>query len=190
MDQRGADKDRRLANLMRSAQDGDRTAYTRLLGELVPLLRRVVRHQRRMLQPQDVEDLVQDILLSLHAARATYDPKRPFLAWLITIARNRMVDNVRRYARRSANEVAVEQLPETFSSDGANVFATSRHDPEMLRKAMEDLPRGQRQAIEMLKLHEMSLKQAALVSGVSVGALKVAVHRAMRALRKALKTEA
>lgn len=51
---------------------------------------------------------------------------------------------------------------------------------------MADLPTGQRQAIELVKLREMSLKEAAAVSGKSVGALKLAVHRGIGALRKAL----
>jgi DNA-directed RNA polymerase specialized sigma24 family protein len=90
-----------------------------LLEEVTPLLRQTVRRHRNFLQPADVEDLVQDILLSLHAVRATYDPGRPFLPWLMAIARNRMADGARRYVRRSANEVGVEQLPVAFAEDGA-----------------------------------------------------------------------
>jgi RNA polymerase sigma-70 factor (ECF subfamily) len=59
-------------------------------------------------------------------------------------------------------------------------------DPQALTQAMEQLPPGQRQAVELLKLREMSLKEAAAASGTSVGALKVAVHRGIAALRKAL----
>ena len=70
----GTGRDGRLADLMRSAQDGDHSAYIQLLEEVTPLLRQTVRRYRHFLQPADVEDLVQDILLSLHAVRATYDP--------------------------------------------------------------------------------------------------------------------
>ncbi len=180
------DTEQRLASLMRFAQDGNAPAYVELLQEVAPLLRRAVRHQRRFLQPQDVEDLVQDVLLSLHAVRATYDPARPFLPWLMAIARNRMVDGVRRYARLAANEVAVEEVPETFSPDGPNIYG----EREALRRAVSALPPGQRQAIEMLKLRELSLKEAAAASGMTIAALKVAVHRGMKALRKALRAEA
>jgi RNA polymerase sigma-70 factor (ECF subfamily) len=117
------------------------------------------------------------------------DPGRPFLPWLLAIARNRMVDGARRYVRRSANEVAVEQLPVTFAEDEANVSGDAYGDPEALRQAMQRLPRGQREAIEMLKLREMSLREAAGATGLSMAALKVAVHRGMNALRKALATE-
>ena len=90
-----AAKDRRLAAFMQAAQDGDRVAYGSLLRELVPLLQRVVRRRLGFLQPSDREDLVQDVLLSLHTARATYDPRRPFTPWLMSIAHHRMVDRAR-----------------------------------------------------------------------------------------------
>ena len=185
----GTERDRHLADLMRSAQDGNHSAYVQLLEEVTPLLRQTVRRHRHFLQPADVEDLVQDILLSLHAVRATYDPERPFLPWLLAIARNRMADGARRYVRRSANEVAVEHLPVTFAEDEPNVLGDAYGDPEALRQAMQRLPRGQREAIEMLKLREMSLREAAAATGLSIAALKVAVHRGMNALRKALVPE-
>src|SRR5258708_26840162 len=124
------ERDRRLAGLMRSAQDGDHSAYVLLLEEVTPLLRQTIRRRRNFLQAADVEYLVQDILLSLHAVRATYDPGRPFLPWLLAIPRNRMADGARRYVRRLANEVAVEQLPVTFVEDEANIPGDAYGDPE------------------------------------------------------------
>ncbi len=91
------DDERVLEQLMRAAQDGDTAAYERLLKSLIGLLRRTVRQRRPFLQPADIEDIVQDILLSLHAVRSTYDPGRPFMPWLMAIARNRMADAARRY---------------------------------------------------------------------------------------------
>lgn len=170
---------------MERAQGGDGRAYGELLRLITPRLRQAVQRRRR-LQSCDVEDLVQDILLSLHAARATYDPARPFLPWLMAIARNRIADGARRYARRAANEVVSDHLPETFEGEPANMLIESYSNREVLARAMADLPPGQRRAVELMKLNEMSLKEAAAVSGMSVGALKVAVHRAMGALRRTL----
>src|SRR5260370_40840964 len=112
-EQRAAN-DLRLAALMQAAQDGDRVAYAGLLHELVPLLQRLVRRRLGFLQPTDREDLVQDILMSLHAARATYDPRRPFTPWLMSIARHRMVDPARRRARLWVNEVLVDEFLESI----------------------------------------------------------------------------
>ncbi len=182
----GATIDRRFAILMKAAQAGDDHAYAQLLREITPRLRVVVRRQKYFLGPEDIEDLVQDVLLSIHAVRATYDPERPFMPWVIAIVKNRLVDGVRRYARGAAHEVIVEDLAVTFASAGPNTSTEEYGDPEALRQAIQDLPLGQRTAIEMLKLREMSLKEASAASGMSVGALKVATHRAMSTLRKML----
>ena len=176
--------------LMRLAQEGDRTAYSRLLSEIAPLLRQAVRHKRSILRPQDIEDVVQNILLALHRGRATYDPARPFLPWLFAIARNQIAESARRHARRARYEIAVAEIPETFSSAATKNDTETYGDTEALRAAICTLPTGQQRAIELLKLKEMTLKEAEVASGVTIAALKVSVHRAMLALRKALNAEA
>lgn len=178
-----------LAKFMRAAQAGDSHSYARLLEEITPRLRRIVRSRRPFLQVEDIEDVVQEILLSVHAVRATYDPERPFIPWLLAIAKNRLADAGRRFARSTAHEVYIENLAVTFSDDPANNSMDSFGDLEDLRTAIEALPPMQRDAIHMLKLREMSLKEAAGASHTTVGALKVATHRAMTALRKMLLKE-
>ena len=178
-----------LETLMQAAQAGDMRAYERLLKEITPKLRQIVRRRRQFFTDKEVEDQTQEILLSVHAVRATFDPRRPLLPWLLTIAHNRLVDSARRYYRGKANEVQVDELPVTFADDWANVENEGYRDPEELTIAIRNLPEGQRKAIEMLKLREMSLKEAAAASGTSVGALKVSIHRAVAALRKTLLKE-
>jgi RNA polymerase sigma-70 factor (ECF subfamily) len=165
---------------------GDVRAYIELLEEITPVLRRIVRHRRSFLAIVDVEDLVQDILLSVHSVRATYDPQRPFMPWLLAIARNRLADGARRYASRQSHEVHVDNVMVTFSPMSANLSAEAYADCDVLIRAIHSLPPAQRTAIELLKLREMSLREAAAVCGLSIGALKVATHRAMDNLRKAL----
>jgi RNA polymerase sigma-70 factor (ECF subfamily) len=179
-----------LGRLMQAAQSGDSVAYVKLLHELTPRIRRVVARQRGFAGTEAVEDLVQDVLLSLHAVRATYDPSRPFMPWVLAIVRNRLVDGARRYARTAGREVRVDAADVTFSEPATNLNQEDPADVEALRRAMRTLPDGQRQAIELLKLQELSLKEAAALSGSTVGALKVATHRAMVALRKALGAKA
>jgi RNA polymerase sigma-70 factor (ECF subfamily) len=171
---------------MTAAQAGDRAAYAALLSDLAPLLRNVYRRRYRFLGREDAEDIVQDVLLAVHSVRATYDPARPFLPWLMAIAHNRAVDAIRRFSRRSAREVTVAEYPETLDAAEANLSGEGYGDPEVLRLAVAELPEGQRKAIEMLKFRELSLKEAANESGMSVGALKAAVHRATRTLRAVL----
>jgi RNA polymerase sigma factor (sigma-70 family) len=176
-----------LGRLMQAAQAGDRRAYSTLLGQIAPVVRRLVRRRQPFLAAADVEDLVQDVLLSVHSVRATYDIARPFLPWLMAITRNRVADAARRYARTGAHEVAVDEYPETFEIAETNTETEAYGDPEALRLAVQQLPEGQRRAVELTKLEELSLKEAAAKSGMSVAALKVATHRATRTLRAILK---
>lgn len=188
MVQSSVDEDE-LANLMRGAQSGDARAYDRLLATITPRLRSFVRSQRRFLRPEDIEDLVQDILLSLHSVRATYDSERPFMPWVLTIARNRLVDAARKFGRQAVHDAKVDVYSVTFPADATNIGSEVYSDPEALKEAIRRLPQGQRDAIELLKLREMSLKEASAVTGMTVGSLKVSVHRAVLALRKMLRKD-
>lgn len=176
-----------FAALMRSAQAGDAAAYLELLQVVTPYLRRVVAHRRGFAGREEVEDLVQDVLLSLHTVRATYDPSRPFMPWLLAIVRHRLADGARRYARTAAGEVSLEDRDVTFLDISTNIDTHSFGDAFALQEAIRALPHGQRQAIELLKLQGMSLKEAAAASGSTVGAMKVATHRAIAALRSMLR---
>ena len=178
--------DRRFGLLMKAAQGGDTDAYAQLMQELVPRLRQIVHRHRGFLGQAAVEDLVQDVLLSVHAVRATYDPSRDFVPWLLAITKHRLADGARRDARRVAHEVSVEDLAVTFSDESANTTSEVYGDPEALRQAIQELPPRERTAIEMLKLREMSLKEVAAATGTSIGSLKVATYRAMNTLRKRL----
>lgn len=171
---------------MRAAQGGDAAAYKELLQGITPRIRRIVARQRGFAGAEEVEDLVQDVLLSVHKVRATYDPARPFMPWLLAIVRHRLADGARRYGRMTAREVALDDANLTFVEPATNSLEDMSGDAETLRLAVQSLPPRQRTAIELLKLKEMSLKEAAAASGMSVGALKVATHRAIAALRRAL----
>jgi len=169
--------------LMARAQDGDGGAYRRLLEEVTPYLRSLAASRHR--DASDAEDAVQDILLTIHAVRRTYDPTRPFRPWLVTIANRRLVDRLRRQGRLRSRETALTSDHETFPAHQANLDEEVSRRRE-LRAALDNLPPGQRQAIRLLKLKEMSLKEAATATGLSVTALKGATHRALKNLRKML----
>jgi RNA polymerase sigma-70 factor (ECF subfamily) len=173
--------------LMMQAQSGDAPSYRRLLLEVTPYLRAIARRYHRDMR--DVEDSVQDVLLTLHTVRHTYDPGRPFKPWLVTIARRRIADRLRTQWRTCARESQInESLYETFADERAN---PSEEPPEerVLRAAIEQLPSAQRQAVTLLKMEEMSLQEAAQASGQSVSSLKVATHRAIKSLRRMLSAD-
>ncbi len=168
---------------MARAHAGDRAAYRRLLEEIAPYVRSLA--ARCISNPADVEDTVQDVLVTLHAVRHTYDPTRPFGPWLVAIANRRIVDGLRRCGRTRSRETPLELEHETLAAPETN-YPEAASDGRALREAIESLPAGQRRAIRLLKLEEMSLKQAASASGMSVAALKVATFRALKNLRRML----
>ena len=169
--------------LMAHAQMGEQDAYRRLLEEITPYLRSLAAKCHR--DPGDVEDSVQDVLLTVHAIRHTYDPTRPFAPWLVAIANRRIADRLRRQGRSTARETPLTDEDVTFAAPEAN-YDESMSAARALREAIERLPQGQRDAVRLLKLQEMSLKEAATASGMSIAALKVATHRAIKNLRKIL----
>lgn len=181
------EREQRWQRLMRAAQDGDNVAYAALLSEILPVLRRSVAY--RWPSAPDVEDIVQEIVLSVHTVRHTYDPTRPFMPWLMTIATRRTIDAARRRTARNANETTVDIMPETFSGDTAKNEQEISDDQEAIRRALAQLPDGQRQAVELMKVKGLSLQEASAVTGKSVASLKVSVHRALKAMRELLKRE-
>ena len=168
---------------MARAQEGDRAAYRQLLDETSRYVRSLV--TRNNIPPSDIEDTVQDVLLTVHAVRHTYDPSRPFGPWLVAIARRRIIDKLRQRQRLRFREIELDASHETFSGDQSN-YEEPIWDSGELRQAIASLPSGQRQAVELLKLQELSLKEAATRSGKSIGSLKVASHRAIESLRALL----
>jgi RNA polymerase sigma-70 factor (ECF subfamily) len=178
-------QDSRLRELMIAAQNGHRPAYETLLRECVPMIRRMARQHGA--GPDALDDIVQDVLLTIHRARHTYDPARPFIVWVSMIVHRRAVDAIRRRARRQEHE--------THSPDDYEAYAEPQTPYQELgggramarvREAIEDLPEAQREAISRLALKEQSLQEAARETGRSAGSLKVNLHRALKALRARL----
>jgi len=185
-DSERAAMEKRCSALMRAAQHGDSAAYSALLHAILPLLQRLVRNQLRFLQAADREDLVQEILLSIHAARASYDPKRPYMPWLMSIAHRRIVDRARRSSRQRARELLVDDFGEPVADQPLNNEEPQYGDPEALHRALKELPARQRTAIELVKLRELSVNEASEMSGMGRSALRVSVHRAIKSLRNSL----
>jgi RNA polymerase sigma-70 factor (ECF subfamily) len=171
------------AGLMARAQEGDAAAYRHLLAAIAPYLRLLAGRYHRA--PQDVEDSVQDILLTVHAIRHTYDPKRPFKPWLVAIGRRRIFDRLRGQGRIRARETFLSPEHETFAAPEANLYE-AEPDAAALREAVAQLPEAQRRAVTMLKIEEKSLKEVSAATGMSIVALKVSTHRAVKTLRKLL----
>jgi len=168
---------------MIAAQAGDRAAYEKLLLELLPYAR--YRIARTVRDRSAQEDIVQNVLLSLHRARHTYRPERPFTAWFHAIVRNALVDWGRAHSRRLSREVSFEADP---AFEPAAPPETPRSEPlsTAMTEALAALPASQREAVQLIHLEELSVEAAAALVGVTPGALKVRAHRGYKALRARL----
>ena len=181
-DERDA-RDLRWSRMMAAAQAGDARAYGDLLRECLPLLRAICR--ARLRDETEAEDAVQDTLLTIHRARSSYNASRPFRPWLIAIAERRALDRVRSRGRRVGREVPMDAAGEVASPErGAEADLDAQRAAATLRGAVQDLPTSQRTALGLTKIEDLSLAQASRRSGMTAGALKVATHRAMTALRR------
>ncbi|WP_343214400.1 sigma-70 family RNA polymerase sigma factor [Dyella sp. ASV21] len=174
--------ERRRAAWMAAAQGGDRLAYERVLGDSLSLIRAAARRQG--VSVDQLDDVVQETLLTVHKVRHTYDPSRSYDAWLSAIAGRRAIDALRSHGRRGRRELHDEHAYDTVAELDDATAATERdQEARRLREAIASLPPGQREAVEQLGLKEHSLAEAAAQTGRQTGALKVNLHRAMKALR-------
>ncbi|MDI9219809.1 sigma-70 family RNA polymerase sigma factor [Pantoea sp. EA-12] len=164
--------------LMEQSQAGDQLAYTRLLKALVPVIRGQVRKQ--LTEEALVEDVIQDVLLTVHRVRHTYDPAYPFLPWLMAIISARAVDALRRRGRYQQWEVHEETLTESAPAPERATLETH----EELAGYLRQLPSRQREIVEHVHLREMSLSEAAAHNNLSVAAVKSLLHRALSNLRR------
>lgn len=131
------------------------------------------------------EDVVQDSLLTIHRVRHTYEPGRPVEPWLAAIVSRRAVDAMRRRGRQDRREVHDPAALETFADPGAK-SSDAGDSAQTLARMMAELTPKQKEALDLVKLREMSLAEASAVSGQSIASLKVNIHRAIRKLRLGL----
>jgi RNA polymerase sigma-70 factor (ECF subfamily) len=176
------ERERRLHGLIVLALDGDATAYRQFLTELSGYLRGFLRRRMTRL-PDDIEDLVQETLLAVHNYRHTYDPARPVTAWLHAIARYKMIDFLRRHARTDQLTDPLDDVDGLLTASEAPA-AEARHDVAGL---LEQLPDKQRLPIVYVKLEAMSVQQAAQLTGLSESAVKVGIHRGLKALARIIR---
>jgi RNA polymerase sigma-70 factor (ECF subfamily) len=162
---------------MGGAQAGDQEAYRCLLSEIQAVLFRYVR--RRLGSDAAADDVCQEILLTMHRVRHTYEPGRPFEPWMYAIAKSRLIDHVRKERRMRMRQVDVDAVPDL--ADEPMGRGGSR-----LLEAVNKLPESQREAFRMLKVEGLSAEDAAQRAGVSVTALKVRAHRAYKTIKRAM----
>jgi RNA polymerase sigma-70 factor (ECF subfamily) len=169
--------------LMRSAIAGDNAAYHRLLKAVTPVLRAAARRGlARAGQPVDQsEDIVQDILLAVHLKRHTWDVSAPFAPWLFAIARNKLIDALRRRGRRIF--VDIDDFAETLPGEAPAETAPAGE----VAAQLQTLPARQRDVLQSIAVDSASIKDTAAKFSMSEGAVRVALHRGLASLTAKLR---
>lgn len=168
-----------LHALMVRSLAGDSAAYTMMLKHLAHALRSYFR--RRLFQQQhEAEDLVQDVLLAIHTKRATFDASQKLTSWIYAIAQYKLIDHLRRRKRRGVM-APIEDETALFATE---TDAAASGDVEAL---LSHLPEKQRESIRLVKLEELSVREAAAKAGISESDVKVSVHRGLRKLSRIVK---
>ncbi len=173
----GTQSEERLRTLMVSAAHGDATAYHAFLQALSGHLRGFFRRRLSRL-PDEVEDLIQETLLAVHNQRHTYDPDQPITAWVHAIAKYKLVDMLRRHGRQALLADPLDDAMELIAHDDSEA-AQARRDLDVL---LAGLPDKQRLPIVHVKIEGLSVIEAAALTGLSVSAVKIGVHRGLKAL--------
>jgi RNA polymerase sigma-70 factor (ECF subfamily) len=168
-----------LKALMLASLNGDATAHRALLNGLSRRLRayykgKLARFGRSTIE---AEDLVQEAVLAIHLKRHTYDPAEPLTAWVHAIARYKLIDFLRR-TRKSNLDVPIEEADPVMTRDD-NVDVESTYD---LTQLMQRLPEKMRCSIQAVKLEGQSVAEAAQRYSISESAVKVNIHRGLKAL--------
>jgi RNA polymerase sigma-70 factor (ECF subfamily) len=164
--------------LMRAANRGDRAAYARLLALVAPAIRGLVRARSAALGPEGCEDVVQEVLLAIHLKRHTWDEGQPLRPWLWAVARHKVVDAFRARGRRV--EVPIEDLAEVPPAPDAPDGLAVR-DADRLLARLD--PRAAA-VVRAVALDEASAAEAGARLGLSEGAVRVALHRALKSLAR------
>ena len=173
----------RLRSLMLQSLAGDAAAYRIFLDELTQHLRSYLRRRLGAL-PDEVEDLLQELLLAVHNKRHTYGPTQPLTPWVQAIARYKLVDLLRRRSRRDVLTDPLDEDDQVFATT-ANDAAEAQYD---VAKLLRGLPDRQRLPILYVKIKGASVTDTAIRTGMSESAVKVGIHRGLKALAQRMRT--
>lgn len=164
---------------MLSALDGDSAAYSTLLKRLTPHLRAYF--ARRLARKAEAEDLVQETLIAIHTRRMSFDTTQPFTAWLHAIARYKLIDHFRRSGLRRT--LPLEEAASVTDGADREALDAARDVEQLLAK----LPEAKRALVRDVKLDGLSAAEAGAKTGQSESAVKVSIHRSLKALAKMIR---
>jgi len=171
------EKYKELAELLCAGLAGDGAAYARFLNQITPMLRRML---GRRLANTDVEDVVQEVLISIHKARHTYDGERPIMPWLASIASFRITDHLRKHYAQMRQQTCDIADYENILADVTEEAA----DHESVTELLRDVPQREQRILTMMHVEGYTAKETGQKLGMKESAVKVAAHRAVKKYEK------
>lgn len=158
---------------------GSSAAYAEFLGQLTPILRRVI---ARKILASDVEDVVQEVLISIHKARHTYDGTRPLMPWVMAITGFRMTDHLRKtYSERRHLRVDIADYENVLESV-TETLGTN----ESMHEVLDGVGERERKILSLMHMEGYTAREVGSQLGMNESAVKVAAHRAIKMIRKRL----
>jgi len=173
--QGGTDEWQVLAGL---AQSGDKAAYASLLRDIAPFIKKFL--FSRLSQHDAVDDITQEILISVHKSLKTYDPAMPFKPWLMAIVNFRKIDYLRQHYGHRQNVTKSLDQEDFLEWPVTNMAHAGEYKD--IEGALNTLPDGQRKLFTMVKIEGYTAKEAANMTGMKESAVKVSVHRTQKKL--------
>lgn len=171
------DKYKDITALFCAGQSGDVASYNRFLQQISPILRRIVAKKTPF---SDIEDVLQEILISLHRARHTYDGGRPLMPWVFAIAQFRINDHLRKLYAQPQDMVDIDAIAETLGSD----VTKAGEENESVEELLKDTPEREKRILTMMYVEGRTAKETAYHMEMKESAVKVAAHRAIKKVRE------
>jgi len=170
-----------IGKVAAGSEDALRALNRRYGGALVALAERVVGSRA------DAEEVAADVLWQIWRQAERFDPARGSAgAWIMTLARSRAIDRVRARNARIPGAVTAEPAEIAVNDDPAPQIY-SRECRQVIGTAMENLPRPEREVLELAYYSELSQTEIAERTGMPLGTVKTRVRGALTKLRAALK---
>lgn len=176
--------DRDIA-LMERVKNGDDAAFEELVARHSQTIYKLA--YRFLFDPQEAEDITQEVFLRVYRAAGTYTPKAKFSTWLYTITKNICFNELRKKKSVTVYSIEDEMLPELPSSDASPVVKLEEAEVrQRVLDAVKALPANLRISVLLLKYHGLSYEEVADILGCTVNAVKLRVHRAKKYLAKSI----
>jgi RNA polymerase sigma-70 factor (ECF subfamily) len=163
---------------MKKVQAGDSSAYDLLLTDIYEGMMNYIRKQN----PHNAEEVMQEVLTTLHQVRHTWNPSRPFNPWLMAIVQHRLADSRRAYWRHERRKTEVMNQEKMLEASYSNQSSSDNS----LRDAVNTLPERQRAIVTLSKYFGLTNVEIGKKLNISEGAVKVTAHRAYQKLRDLL----